>query len=45
MSEETSLHLLLGARDRRLGVEQDQLAHELSGASTANFQEMETSMV
>ena len=40
--EETSLHLLLGAQDQRLGAEQDQLLCGSTGTSPGNCQETET---
>ena len=41
VTEETSPHLLLGAQDQRLGVEQDQLPCGSTGTSSCNCQEME----
>ena len=43
--EETSPHFLLGARDQRLGAEQDQLPCGSTGTSSGNCQEMKTSMI
>ena len=43
--EETSLHLLLGAQDQRLGAEQDQLHCGSTGTSSGNCQETETCKV
>ena len=43
--EETSLYLLLGAQDQRLGAEQDQLPCGSTGTSRGNCQETETGMV
>ena len=45
MQEETSLHLLLGAQDQRLGAEQDQLPCGSTETSSGNHQETETCMV
>ena len=44
-TKETSPHLLLGAQDKRLGTEQDQLPCGSTGTSSGNCQETETCMV
>ena len=43
--EETSLHLLLGAQDQRLGPEQNQLPCGSTGTSSGNCRETDTCMV
>ena len=43
--KETSQHLLLGAKDHRLGAEQDQLSWGSTGTSSGNWQQTETCMV
>ena len=45
MSEETSLHLLLGAQDQRLGAERDRLPCGPTGTSSGNFKKTKTRMV
>ena len=42
--EETALYLLLGAQDKRLGAEQDQLPCGSAVTSSVNCQETETCM-
>ena len=43
--EESSLYLLLGAQDQRLGAEQDQLPRGSTGTFSGNCQKTETFMV
>ena len=45
MAEETSVHLLLGATDKRLGAEQDQLRCGSTGTSSGNCQETDACTV
>ena len=45
MPEETSWHLLLGAQDQQLGMEQDQVCCGPTGISSGDCQDMITRMV